>query len=562
MPVIRFDVRELERLLDKPVDRDELATTIPMLGADIDHVEGDDWAVEFFPDRPDLFTVEGIARALRAWYGLAPGLSAYSAAPASSHVTVEKAVEAVRPFIACAWVRGVTITQARLDALIDLQEDLHWGLGARRRRVAIGIHDASVLAPPFTYKAVKLDEHPFVPLQETREMTPRQILADHPKGKDYAHLLAGHDEVPLIVDNNGGVVSLPPIINADRTSVTTATRDLFLDVTGTDEWAVMRTLNLLATTLAEAGGQLESVEVRRADGTLTTPLLAAEVRQLSVAETNALLGTTFDADEVASRLRRMGYGAAPSASADGPGGSDEAVAVEVPCYRSDILHAWDLIEDVAIGHGIDTFDFAPTRAPTSGAWLPENDLAEDARESLVGLGYLEAMSLALSNERDQFVRMRRAPTPVVRVKNPVTEDHTLLRPALLPNLLMMLRKNAHRDLPQRVFEVGMVSHIDADGQVVEARHVAGAIIAGRSNFSEMKGVVQALARDLGWEGDITIGRDAAFYPGRCAQWADKGAFGEVHPEVLAAFGLSHPVAAFEFMLAPGPREHVRGPGDA
>jgi phenylalanyl-tRNA synthetase beta chain len=312
---------------------------------------------------------------------------------------------------------------------------------------------------------------------------------------------------------------------------------------------VERTLNMLATALAEAGGRLESVEIVTPTERRVSPQLAPETRELAVAEANKLLGTSFTPDEVAHNLRRMGFGA----KAHG-----QQVIVQVPPYRADILHAWDLIEDVAIGHGIYRLEPMPLAARTVGVALPENKLAEMARKSLVGLGFLETMNLTLSNERDQFARMQREPSPVVKVLNPVTEDTTLLRPALLPGLMAILKKNAHRDLPQRLFEVGMVTRREGD-VVVNERHVAGVVISGRSNFSEAKGIVLALARDLGWGGPDKVAKaeDPSFVPGRCGDFDGRGRFGEVHPAVLEAFGLSHPVMAFELRLARGPTDRVR-----
>lgn len=558
MPVVRFEIVELERLLGKSVPREQLARDIPMLGADPDDVKSDTWAIEFFPDRPDLYTVEGLARALRAWYGVQPGLRHYETRASGQHITVDASVEKVRPFIQAAFVRGVHVTQARLQSLIDLQEDLHWGLGARRRRVAIGVHDASVLSAPFTYTTWAMDEKRFVPLAHTDEMTPREILAKHPKGVEYAHLLKDQMRVPIIVDSKGGVVSMPPIINAARTTVTTNTRDLLLDVTGTDEWAVGRALNLLATSLAEAGGHIETTEIRHAHAkTRVTPDLSPEKRDLSVEETNRMLGVEFSDRDITTRLQRMGFGAQPQGA---------RVAVEVPAYRADILHSWDLIEDVAIGHGINEFAPLPLRTPTVGAALPENKLAALARSSLIGLGFLETMSLTLSNPRDQFARMQRPSAGFVDVKNPVTEDHTMLRVSLLPGLLGILKRNAHRDLPQRMFEAGMVTHLKEGRDVINERRVAGVIIQGRSNFSEIKGIVLALARDLAW-GEVSVAKaeDPAFLPGRCGALSagghHRGVFGEVHPAALDAFGLQHPVTAFEFHLGRGPGDHVRGATD-
>src|SRR5439155_1565063 len=214
-----------------------------------------------------------------------------------------------------------------------------------------------------------------------------------------------------------------------------------------------------------------------------------------------LLGTAFTAPQIAHKLERMGFGAKAAGEAK--------VDVQVPCYRADILHAWDLIEDVAIGHGIDSFEPLPLRAPTTGAALPENRTADLARRSLVGLGFLETMGLTISNPRDQFERMRRPPSGAVSVKNPVTEDHTMLRVSLLPGLLGVLRRNAHRDLPQRLFEAGMVTHLKDGREVLNERRIAGVVAQGRSNFSDIKGVALALARDLSWSEPAVAKADAA-----------------------------------------------------
>lgn len=540
MPVVRFPVAELERLLGRKVPHDELARDIPMLGADVDDVSGPTWAIEFFPDRPDLYTVEGIARALRAWYGVAPGLARYDVAPARHEVRVDASVEKVRPFIAAAFVRGVDVTKERLDALIALQEDLHWGLGARRRKVAIGVHDAARLAPPFAYAAVGLDSVRFVPLASETEMTPREILAKHEKGVAYAHLLKDAPAAPLITDAKGQVLSMPPIINGRLTTVTTSSRDLFLDVTGTDRVAVKKALNLLATSLAEAGGKLEAVKI----GADTTPDLAPEKRRLDTAAVNRFLGTTFADAEVAAKLERTGHGARPAA----PG----LVEVLVPAYRADVMHDVDVMEDVAIGHGFNAFTPARPGQVTYGQAHAGALVAERARRALVGHGFLEAMTLSLTNDADQFDLMQRPRAEVVRVKNPVSEGHEFLRPAILPNLLGILRRNAHRDYPQRVFEVGMatVAHGSAEPKV--ERRVAGVVAHAKAGFSEVKGLALALQRDMGWTGAVVADDDPSYVRGRVARFdvdgAGAGRFGELAPAVVTGFGLAVPVIAFEFTL--------------
>ncbi|MHB8584372.1 MAG: phenylalanine--tRNA ligase subunit beta [Thermoplasmatota archaeon] len=539
MPVIRFREADLERLLGKHVTKEELVSTIPLLGADIDDVSGPEWAIEFFPDRPDLYTVEGIARAMRQFLGIAPGLAHYNLRAPAHTITVDRSVFPIRPHIAGAFLRNLVVDDRILEELIALQEDLHWGIGARRRKVAIGIHDARDLHPPFTYRAALPDEVRFVPLASDEPMTLREILTKHPKGQEFAHLVRDQPRWPVIEDSKKQVLSFPPIINGALTTVRAGSRDLFLDVTGTDAWAVGRALNLLATSLAEAGGTIEAVRLDGAHHAVTPDLTPSDA-SLSVERTNRLLGTTFSADEVAQRLQNMGFGARAA------GGN---VAVQVPPYRADILHDVDLIEDVAIGGRIDRFDGAPLRSVTAGKALPGAITAEKVRTALVGQGFLEILSLSLSNDEEQFLKMGREPAWAARVKNPATTEHTLLRISLLPSVLNVLSRNTHRELPQRLFEVGMATIEGKDHQPMRQRRVAGVAVDAKVGFSDAKSMVLGLARDMGWGLEVEAAEDPQWTPGRGAKLAGRvGTFGELHPRTLNAYGIGYPAVGFEFAL--------------
>lgn len=541
MPVVRFDVRTLQTQLDGDVSRDELRELIPRIGADVEETEGDEWGVEFFPDRPDLFTVEGIARALRHYRDPSKAPAKYDVEDPQVQLTVDDSVEGVRPVIAGAVLRGVRLPPGRLEGLIDLQEDLHWGLGSRRRKVAIGVHDMDALEPPFTYRAAEPDEVSFVPLESETEMTLGQILAKHPKGQDYASILEEADRYPVIEDEAGQVLSFPPIINARTTEVTSTSQTLFVDVTGTDAWSVGKALNVLVTSLAEADATVEAVDLVGGEWD-RTPDLSPEAWVLDVGEARRLLGADLDADAAAERLRRMGHGA--EAATEG------RVSVAVPSYRVDVLHEVDLVEDVAIGHGYDAFAAERPDEVTYGEARPVRQVESRVRESLTGLGFLEAMTLNLSSDEDQFTKLGDEVGDAVRVRNPVSEEHTLLRVRLLPGLLDVLGRNTHRDLPQRLFEVGVVT---PPGQRPQPVHrVAGAGVEAEVAFADVKGWVQALARDLGWDLEVEAADHPAYVDGRCAaarlDGEERGVFGEVHPRTVTAFELDHPVAAFELDL--------------
>ncbi|HJX04637.1 MAG TPA: phenylalanine--tRNA ligase subunit beta, partial [Thermoplasmata archaeon] len=80
MPVINFSYSDLCELVGKDVPRKLLAERLPLLGAELKSMDeaSDDLSFEFFPDRPDLYSVEGVARALRAFLGYEPGLRSYA----------------------------------------------------------------------------------------------------------------------------------------------------------------------------------------------------------------------------------------------------------------------------------------------------------------------------------------------------------------------------------------------------------------------------------------------------------------------------------------------------
>jgi phenylalanyl-tRNA synthetase beta chain len=539
MPVITLDTAELRSLLGRQVPLDELKARIPMMGAEIESATESEINAEFFPNRPDLYSVEGVARALKGFLGIEEGLRAYEAGKSNVTLKVERSVEAVRPFIACGMVRGVSVDDRMIRSLMQLQEKLHLTLGRKRRKVAIGVHDARALKQPFVYRAVKPKEVSFVPLGKTEEMDLAEILERHEKGVEYAEVLRGKPVYPIIQDAGGQVLSFPPIINGTVTEVTEATGDIFLDVTGTDLRTNCVVLNIIATALADRGGKIETVDVRYHDKALAMPDLAPGPMVLDMAYARKMTGMNLEAEDAAKALRRMRFGA----QAKG-----DKVYVLVPAYRSDILHPIDLVEDAAIGHGYDMVPLALPKSPTFAKARQIETVSDAAAASLVGMGYLEVSTLTLSNEREQFDLLRLEKGQRTTILNPATEEHTCLRVSLLPGLMATLRGNKRRELPQRVFECGdvVVGHANQ-------RMCAAASIHPKASFTEMKSVALALLRDLGHP-NVEVEREEwpTFIEGRCASIASGGKklgrFGEVHPEAITGFELQNPVAALELDL--------------
>lgn len=539
MPVVTFFYGDLLSLIGRDVSVETLLDRVPQLGADVHSYdqENGELSIEFFPDRPDLYSVEGAARALRAFLGFETGLVRYTVHDSDIVLNLDDSITDVRPYMVAGVIEDITITNDLIRSLMEMQEKLHLTMGRKRAKVSIGIHDLDKVTPPFTFKAVDPDSVSFVPLGKTESMTMREILHRHEKGIDYAFILEGLDRYPLLVDGNGEVLSFPPIINGVLTTVTEGTRNLFLDVTGTDLNAVSGALNIVATALAERGGKIKRVRLQGTQEGMS-PDLEPREWTLDVADTNRLLGTDLDGEEMARALGKMGFEAVPE------GGR---VRVLAPAWRLDLIHPVDIMEDVAKGHGYENFGRTLPRHQTFASELLTHRASDVIRQLMVGYGYLEATTLTLSSERDQFDKVRLPRRETVEILNPISEDHTCLRVSILPSLMLVLRRNKHRDLPQRLFEVG-----DVLEGTRRRRRLAAVSISARASFTEIKSLVESVMRDLSVRFTVQPSSVGTYLEGRGADVMvdghNIGSFGELHPQVITAFELGYPVAAFELDL--------------
>ena len=518
-----------------------LVDRIPMIGADMGDTEegSDEMSVEFFPDRPDLYSVEGVARGMRAFLGIETGIKRYEVGDYDADVYVDDSVRSIRPVFLCGVVLGVDIDDDMLKSIMEMQEKLHITIGRKRTKLAIGIHDLDKVTPPFTFKAVDPRSVRFVPLATTEEMDMQEVLEKHEKGRDYAHLLAGQSQFPIITDSKGDVLSFPPIINGALTAVTTSTRNIFIDVTGFDRKAVKGALDIVATSLAERGGRIMTVRMHDTGETFTSPDLTPGEITISASECERFLGLSLGPDGIVECLARMGMGA----TADG-----DAIKVEYPSVRLDIMHKVDIFEDVATGYGFDRFGGAYRLEQTAGGLDQITSFSESIRDVAVGLGFTEVTTLTLSNPRDEFALSGLPEVDTVRVLNPITEDHTCLRAYLMPSLVRILRHNKHRNLPQRIFEIGNVIR---DTKVVP--HLCVMEAASATSFTSIKSITESFLREVGCDYELKQCELPTFVAGRGAYVVSGGKrigfFGEVSPAVIVDFEMTHPIMFMELDLS-------------
>jgi phenylalanyl-tRNA synthetase beta chain len=546
MPVITFKYQDLKDLgID--MDKDELIDTLPMMSSDIEDFDDEEIKVEFFPNRPDNLSVEGVARSFKGFIGQEIGFPDYNVEESGEYVTVDKDVAAIRPFIGFAKIDNVDFTGDKLKYCMDFQENLHWVIGRDRKKVAIGIHNADVVEGPFKYIATPKDANAFVPLEKDTEMTPDEILTEHDKGKDYAHLIESFDKYPLILDKDDNVLSMPPIINGELTKLKEDTHNIIVDVTGTDERAVNQALNIICCSFAEVGGQIKSMEVRYEDKTITTPDLTPQEMNVHVNTTNELIGgTELTAEDIKELLFKARFDAEII--------DDNEVKAIIPAYRVDILHEVDIVENIAVQYHIND---VVAKLPDINTVAYENNWfkAESTiREVMVSLGFQEVMSLMLTNEEAHYEKMNQPEEPHVQVARPITIDRTMIRTSLINSLMEFLEDNKHEDLPQKIFEIGDVLYIDEtkENKTVASKKLAALVCHSTANFTEIKSIVTSVLSNLGYSMEIADSENETFIKGRAADVTGeaqngtiKGFFGEVSPEVITNFTLEYPVIAFE-----------------
>lgn len=489
--------------------------------------------------RPDLFDVGGLARALRGFLGLAEGLPDYRLEPGPLTVHVDALLSApgsYRPFIHCATMTVPPLTASALVAIMELQENLHWGVGRNRKLASIGVYDLDTVRGDIHYRTIDPDGESFVPLGMPGEkMTGRQILEQHPKGKAYADLLAGDSRYPVLVDERGQVLSMPPIINSDETKLKLGTTRLFIDVTGISKAAVVKSLDTLVCSLIELGGEAQSVTIKSDTEVAVTPDLSPHEAEVDLLSARAWLGIPFTSESLVASLKKMRLGVEPSES------QEDQFRVTYPAFRTDIRHQVDLLEDLAIGFGYANIQPYLVPTMTVGQARKEELLSQNVRNTLLGLGFTEVMSLPMVTEEEHFLRFRKdVPGHYPRVANPKLVALKVVRTHLLTGLLQALYENRKRSMPLRLFELDNVVLLDPGGETGtrEERRVGFVEMGPEAGYAAVRSVFDAVLREMGQEGTYTVSDDPTFIPGRGASVLTgdgfQGYLGELHPEVITA----------------------------
>ena len=555
MPTIDVDCAELEKLLgwSWQGDLEKLDWLLAFVKGEVKFFNEQEGVVSVElkdTNRPDLWGVEGLARTLRGFLNLEKGPRRYEVGDAILDVNVDAELTSIRPYICCSVVKDVKLTDTVIRGLMHLQDKLDQTYGRNRQKTSIGIYDYTLISPPLSYAVVEPDGISFVPLGFEDKMSLAEILIRHPKGVEYSHIVKGHSVYPILLDAERKVLSFPPVINSnDLGKVTDETRNVLVEVTGTMHQTVLNALNLVTLALIDRGGKTYAAKVNYPDEpfyaskNVVTPDFGSRQMNLSVDYTNKILGLQLSAERMVECLLTAGLGAEKV--------SEYSVSVLVPCYRVDVMHPVDLVEDIAVAYGYNNIEPLWRELPSTGGVRREQRLFDVAREFMVGLGFQEILTHTLTSPESLFDKMKCEKARIVEVSNPKVVTMSCLRSWLLPSLMEFLGNNQSVEFPQKIFELGKVTMLDKtkETKTKDEEWLAAATTHPMASFTEIKSVLDAFFLNLGVEWQITETVHPSFIEGRVGaatvNGVQVGVLGEINPQVLEAWKLENPVAAFE-----------------
>jgi phenylalanyl-tRNA synthetase beta chain len=555
MPTIDVDLAEFEKLLGVTYtgNIEKLDDVLAYVKSEIKAYNRQDGVVSIEikdTNRPDLWGVEGLARGLRCYLDLEKGIREYTAGESALDVHVDPQLKNIRPFIGCSILKNVHLTDTIIRGLMHLQDKLDQTLGRSRQKTSIGIYNFDLITPPLSYCVATPSDFSFAPLGFSEKMTLAQILERHPKGQEYGHIVKKYSIYPILLDAEQKVLSFPPIINSnDLGRVTEDAHNLLVEVTGTMHQTVLNTLSLVTTALVDRGGKTYSATIHYLKDPVcpqrkvVTPDFSSKHVKLNVEYANRVIGLELTGKRIAELLLTAGLGVGVV--------SEKTLEVLVPCYRVDVMHQIDVVEDVAVAYGYNNIEPLWRDLPTTGAARIEQRLLNIARELMVGAGYQEVLNYTLTNPESLFTKMNREQSPIVEISNPKLVTMACLRNWLLPGLMEFLSVNQSVEFPQKIFELGKVTLPDEtrETKTRDEEWLAGATSHANAGFSEIKSCLDSFFKNLGISWQIKPTSHPSFIEGRIGtvlmNGVEIGVVGEVNPLVLEARKLENPTAAFE-----------------
>lgn len=580
MPTVGIKEELLFNALGKTYTEDEFNDLCFEFGLELDEVvfEKPDpakdevcvYKIDIPANRYDLLCLEGLSRALLIFQKkIEIPRYTLSSPQEMQKMVIDAATIGVRPFAVAAVLRGITFTPSIYDSFIDLQEKLHQNICRRRTIAAIGTHDLDTVTGPFLFTAKSPKDIKFCPLNKDKEYTAEELMDLYTNDlhlKQYLHIIKDKPVYPIIYDSNNVVLSMPPIINGEHTRISLNTKNIFIEVTSLDlhkAKVILDTIVCMFCEHCEEPFVIEPVEVIDPSGnTVLYPELKYRTEVLTPDYINTKIGINETPESIADLLTKMCLKAEVITDDNEP-----KIQVEIPPTRHDVIHACDIMEDVAIAYGYNNIQKTIPNTVTIASQLPLNKLSDQLSLELAQAGFTEALSFTLCSRDDISQKLRNPDelSKAAHVANPKTLEFQVVRTTLLPGLLKTIQCNKKMPLPLKLFEIADVVVKDSDKDVGtrNQRNLCAVYYNKKPGFEIIHGILDRIMQLL----DVPILDEQSpngycikaydnptFFPGRCAEiivdGRSIGSLGVLHPQAITNFDLNLPCSAVEINIEP------------
>ncbi len=548
MPVISFTKWDLERLIGTRLSEDKLIKLLGRLKGEVEKIENDCIEMEITHDRPDMFSVEGIARVLRGLLETEIGIPKIVVRLRTYKMYVDYVPW--RRYIITSIVRDVEVDDEAIRQLMQLQEKLHQTYGRDRRVVAIGLYDADLIKFPIRYTCEHVDNVRYRPLGYDRYMTGSEVLKLTEKGQKYGHIALSQDRVPVIMDSENKYLVIIPILNSDDHKVTENTRNIMIDVTGTDLKRVLDVYKVVIYNILERSRSkiVEIPEIVFLNNNIedyTKDIENAyknEEYSISPQEVSEISGIDVDIETLEKLLLKARY--------DVKIISNE-LRVYVPPYRINVLHKVDIIEDILITYGYDNISRELPIQPVHGRVSTLTRLVKDIRDIMRGMLFFEVMTYIMTSRK---LLEHCEQDGIIEVINPKSELYDCIRTSIWPQLLDFIISNESlASSGLKIFDIGEIAYY-TNHKIIQDIHLGIAITGREVTLTDMlttlRTLLTLLSLDVRYEKCTVRG----LIPERSAKIVSKkgnveiGYLGEVHPGVLTRLEYYNPVVIAEISL--------------
>lgn len=543
MPTVSYSLSEIVKSTNKSFSEEELIELLELCKCELKQIKGDEIIAEITPDRPDLFSTEGLIHFIKGILNIEKGIKNLQFFNENFNVIISEKLKKVRPYVVIATVRGVKLNEEALIRIINYQELLHESWCRDRKKASIGIYDLSKINGDIYFELKDLESIYFRPLEESKKMSGIEIINRTEKGIKYKELIP-KDAAPVLIDSNGNYLSMAPIINSEDCKVTEKTTDILIDSTGFDIEFINSIVALMVHVITYYGGKVGIVK-HKIENKFYYPSFSNRIYQFDLNDFSRIIGLNFDLNQIKDLLERSRYGVKTH---------DNKLMVEVPFYRVDVLHPIDVVEDVAILYGYNNFNLSLPILITKPKLSEKSIIHRNIREIFNGFGFQEVLNYMLCDSEIQTVKvnMDEKSIGLIRILNPISKEFNCVRANLFPCLLNFLSKNIANPYPQKIYEIGDVI-IKKNSQVIYSNRLAGAIIDNEVDFETLHGYLYTFFDSFNYKLILNEAKLPYGLEGRSAflKIDDKnvGWIAEINPEVLLRFLIRMPTIMFEIDLS-------------